>query len=145
MCRNEQFVWRSEDKVFRMNSMWSYRIGRFTHDKHWISLKLHELRNLQSIFHMITNQFFIYTEALGDVHAYVNTTMASCNYIEPGPNASKSIITDSRFLTSSSHLYISNIHFNKICIGLLTCFLFLPYLFYTGTLQGKPSTRLVCN
>ena len=41
---------------------------------------------------MIRNQFFMYTEALGDVHAYVNTTMASCNYVEPGPNASKSII-----------------------------------------------------
>jgi hypothetical protein len=38
-CRNEHFVWRSEDKVFRMKSTGSYRIARFTHDKHWISLK----------------------------------------------------------------------------------------------------------
>ena len=38
------------------------------------------------------NQLLICTEALGDVHAYVNTTMTSCNYIEPAPNASKSII-----------------------------------------------------
>jgi len=43
ICRNERFVWRSEDKVFRMNSIGSYRIARFTHDKHWISLKFHEL------------------------------------------------------------------------------------------------------
>jgi len=34
----------------------------------------------------------MHTEALTDVHAYVNTTMASCNYIEPAPTASKSII-----------------------------------------------------
>ena len=41
---------------------------------------------------MVTNQFFMYTEELGDVHAYVNATLASCNYIEPNPTASKSII-----------------------------------------------------
>jgi len=79
MCWHERFVWRSEDKVFKMNSTGWYRISRFTHDKHWISLKLHEMRTLQCIFYMITNQLFMYTEALGDVHAYVNTTMTPCN------------------------------------------------------------------
>jgi hypothetical protein len=44
------------------------------------------------IFYMITNQMFMYTEALGDVHAYVNAAIASCNYVEPAPTASKSII-----------------------------------------------------
>jgi len=63
MCRNEYFVWRSEGKVFKMNSTGSYRIARFTRDKHWISLKLHELRTLQYIFYMVSNQLFIYTEA----------------------------------------------------------------------------------
>jgi len=55
MCRNEHFVWRSEDKVFRMHRTGSYNIARFTHDKHWISLKLHERRTLQYIFHTIMN------------------------------------------------------------------------------------------
>jgi len=87
-CVGTNAVWRSEDKVFRINSTGSYRIARFTFDKHWISLKLHKLRNLQYIFHMITNQMFMYTEALGDVHAYVNAAMTSCNYAEPVPTAS---------------------------------------------------------
>ena len=55
MCRNEHFQWRSEDKVFRMNSTLSYRIARFTPDKHRILLKLPQLRNLQYIFYMISN------------------------------------------------------------------------------------------
>jgi len=71
-----------------LNSTGSYRIARFTHDKHWISFKLHELRTLQYIFYMVKNQLFMYIEALVDVHAYVNTTMASCNYIEPAPTSS---------------------------------------------------------
>ena len=37
---------------------------------------------------MVKNQLFMYIEALVDVHAYVNTTMASCNYIEPAPTSS---------------------------------------------------------
>ena len=50
------------------------------------------MRTLQYIFHMITNQLYMYAEALSEVQAYVNTKMASCNYIEPAANASKSII-----------------------------------------------------
>jgi len=53
--------------------------------KHWISLKLHELRTLQYKLHMITNTLFMYTKALGDVHAYVNAAFAFCNYVEPAP------------------------------------------------------------
>ena len=34
----------------------------------------------------------MYTEAMDDVHAYVNAAMACCNYVEPAPTASKSII-----------------------------------------------------
>jgi hypothetical protein len=40
MCRNEPFVWSSEDRDFKMHSTKAYRTARFTHDKHWISLKL---------------------------------------------------------------------------------------------------------
>jgi len=47
-------------------------------------------------------------------------------------------------LTSSGHLCISNIHFNKFCIRPLACFLFLSYPFYNGSRQGKPLTHLVC-
>ena len=52
MCRNERFVCRCEDKFFSIHSTGSYRIARFTHVKQLISLKLHELRNFQYIFHM---------------------------------------------------------------------------------------------
>jgi len=88
-----------------MNSTGSYRIAIFTHDKHWISLKLHDLRTLQYIFYIVTNQLFMYTEALGNVHAYVNTTIASCNYIEPAPTASKSIIYIQLFDELKSPVY----------------------------------------
>ena len=54
MCEKEQFQWKSEDKVFRVNSKGSYRVARLTLDKHWMSFKLHELRNLLYIFYMIT-------------------------------------------------------------------------------------------
>jgi hypothetical protein len=105
MCRNESFVWRSEYKVFRMHSTGSYSIAIFTHAKHWISLKLHELPALQYIFHMITSQLFMYTEALGDVHAYVNAAIASCNYIEPTPTSSESIIYRQLFDELQSPVY----------------------------------------
>ena len=86
---SERTLWRSEDKVFRLNSTGSYRIARFTLDKHRISLKLPELRTLQYIFHMITNTLFMYSEALGEFHAYVNAAVATCTYVEPAPTASK--------------------------------------------------------
>ena len=54
---------------------------------------------------MITNQFFIYTEALGDVHAYVIAAMASWNYVEPTAIASKSIIYRQLFDNLKSPVY----------------------------------------
>ena len=104
-CVATNTVWRSEDKVFKMHSTGFDRIARFIHDKHWISLKLHEPRNLQYIFHMITNHLFMYTEALGNVHAYVNAAMASCNYVQPTPTSSKSIIYRQLFDELKSHVY----------------------------------------
>ena len=89
------------------------------HDKHWISLELLKLRNLQYIFYMITNQLFMYTEALGDIHAHVKAAMASCNCVEATHTASKSIIYRQLFDELKSPC-ISNILFNKICIRLLT-------------------------
>ena len=47
----------------------------------------------------------MYTEALGDVRAYVNTTMASCDYIEPPLTASKSIIYRQLFDELKSPVY----------------------------------------
>ena len=92
MCRNGHFLWRSKDKVFKMNSTGSYRIARFTHNKHWISLKLPELRNLRYILYMITKHLLMYTVALSNVHAYINAAIASCNNVELAPIESKSII-----------------------------------------------------
>ena len=88
---SEQFQWKLEDKVFRVNSTGSYRVARFTL-KHWNSFKLHELGNLLYIFYTITNQFVVYTDVLGDVQAYVNAAMASDSYVEPVPTSSRSII-----------------------------------------------------
>jgi hypothetical protein len=59
MCQNEHYQCRSEEKVFRLNTTGSYRVARLTLDKNWISFKLHELRNLQYIFYMITNQLIM--------------------------------------------------------------------------------------
>ena len=80
MCRNEQFLWSSEDKDFKIHTTKVYRTARLSHDKHWISLKP-EMRSLQYILYIITNQLNIHTEALLDVRAYVNAAMASCEYI----------------------------------------------------------------
>ena len=63
------------------------------------------MRTLQYIFHMIMNTLFMYTEALGDVHVYVNATVVSCNYIEPAPTASKSIIYRQLFDELKSSVY----------------------------------------
>ena len=71
----------------------------------------------------------MYTEELGDVHAYVNTTMAFFNYIEPPSTAPKSIIYRQLFDDLKSPC-ISITHFNKPSIRLLTCLIFLPYHFY---------------
>jgi len=75
-----------------MNTTGSYRVARVTFDKHWLSFKLHELRNLLYMVYMITNKLLMYTEALSDVQAYVHAAMASENYVEPAPTASISVI-----------------------------------------------------
>jgi hypothetical protein len=50
MCQNEQYQCKTEDKVFRTNTTGSYRVARVTLDKHCLSFKLHEPRNLLYIF-----------------------------------------------------------------------------------------------
>ena len=105
MYRNEQFVWSSEGGGSKIHCTKAYRIARFTYDKHWISLKLPELRILQYILHIITNQLNMYTEALGDFHAYVNTTMISCDFIEPPNPTSKSIVYRQLFDEIKSPMY----------------------------------------
>ena len=105
MCRNEQFMWSSKDKGFKMHSTKAYRTSTFTRNKHGISLKLAELRNLQYILHIITNQLYMYIEAFADFHACVNTTMTSCDYIERPLTASKSIIYRQLFDELKSPVY----------------------------------------
>jgi len=63
------------------------------------------MTKLQYIIYMITNQFLMYTKAFGDVHAYVNAPMASDNYVEPAPTASKSIIYRQLFDELKSPVY----------------------------------------
>ena len=49
MCRNEQFVWSSEDKDFKIHTTKAYRTARFSHDKHWISYLIHITYNYKRI------------------------------------------------------------------------------------------------
>jgi len=60
--RNEHFMFSSRDKGFKMHSTKAYRTSRFTRNKHGVSLKLPELRTLQYILQIITNQLYMYTE-----------------------------------------------------------------------------------
>ena len=78
--------------VFLINTTGSYRVARLTLNKHVLSFKQHELRNLLYIFYMVRKQLLMYTEALSDVQSYVNAAMASDSYVEPTPTASKSTI-----------------------------------------------------
>jgi hypothetical protein len=105
MCRNEQFVWCSEGADFKIHTRRAYRTARFTHDKHWISLKLPELRTLQHILHIIANQLTMFAEAMGDFHAYINTQMTSCDYVEPHIASFKSIIYRQLFDEQKSPVY----------------------------------------
>ena len=91
-CQNEQYQCRPDDKVFIMNTTGSYRDARVTLDKHSLSFKLHELRNLLYKFYVVRNQLFMYTEAMSDVQSYVNAAMASENYVEPAPSAHRSVV-----------------------------------------------------
>ena len=105
MCRNELFVWSSEDKDFKIHTIKAYTTAKFSDGKHWISLKLPELRCLQYILHKITKQLNIYTEALLDIRAYVNAAMASCDYIVLPITTSKSIIYRQLFEELKSPMY----------------------------------------
>jgi len=96
ICRNEHFQWRSEDKVFRMNSTGSYRVARLTLDKHWISFKLHELRNLLYIFYMITNQSLMYA-VIGRCSSLCKHCNGLWQLCRTAPTASKSIIYSQLF------------------------------------------------
>ena len=137
-CRNEQFQWWSEDKVFRMNSTGSYRFSILTVGKHWISFKLHELRNLLCIFYVVTNQLPMYTAALGDIHAYVNAAMASDNYVEPALIASRSINCSQLFEELKSPC--SNIPFNKLWLLSTTR---VSSVLTISIASGHPITHLV--
>ena len=44
------------------------------------------------IFNMVRNLMIMHTEVLRDVWIYVNTEMASDNYVEPAPTACRSVI-----------------------------------------------------
>ena len=109
MCQNEHYQCRSDDKVFRMNTIGSYSVARVNLDKHFLSFELHELRDLLYIFYMVRNQLLMYTEALSDVQSYVNVAMTSDNCVEPTPTASRSTANFSRI---SNHP--CNALFNKL-------------------------------
>ena len=60
-------------------------LGQRTH----IAYKLSDLRYLNTIMPMVTNQLARYSSAMMDVMAYAMSAMASTEYIEPLPTYSK--------------------------------------------------------
>ena len=88
LCRDELFAWSSDDKDFKIHSTKAYRTA-----------------SMQYLLHVIVNQLNMYTEALGDVRAYVNATLPSCEYTEPPIATSKSITYRQLFDELKSPMY----------------------------------------
>jgi hypothetical protein len=54
MCGDEQYSWK--DGVLSLTTIGSYKTARLYLDKQYINYKLHELRYLLNMFHVIQNQ-----------------------------------------------------------------------------------------
>ena len=93
LCNDEHYICKDGD--FKMNSAGNYRAKVFL-GKRSISFKLDELRYL-SIFFMVHNQLIRYTEAMRDVMKCVTSALYSTTYVEPPPNANKTILYYQRF------------------------------------------------
>ena len=63
-------------------------LGQRTH----IAYKLSDLRYLNTIMPMVTNQLARYSSSMTDVMTYAMPAMASTEYIEPLPTYSKNIL-----------------------------------------------------
>ena len=59
--------------------------------KQYLSFTYEELRNLAYNMYMIQNQLTLYTAAMTDVIAYIDTAHDSVAFVEPSSTANKSI------------------------------------------------------
>jgi hypothetical protein len=73
MCDDGQYS--CKDGVFRMTTIGSCKVARLYLDKQYINYKLHELRCLMNMIHVIQNQLATYTLAMSDVMAYSVTAL----------------------------------------------------------------------
>ena len=89
LCANEHFS--KKDGDLKMNTTGSYRIARVYLGKQYLSFTYEELRNLAYNMYAIQNQLTLYTAAMTDVIAYIDTAQDSVAFIEPSSTANKSI------------------------------------------------------
>jgi hypothetical protein len=90
MCDDEQYQWK--DGMFRLTTIGSYKAARLYLDKKYINYKLHELRYLLNMFHVIQNKLTTCTFAMPDVMAYSITALTSTTYVEPTRDMSPNIL-----------------------------------------------------
>ena len=76
LCTNVHYAC-SDEAGLRMNSTGSFRFARVYLAQQFISMKLHELRNLNYILPMVISQHNRYTEAMPDVMNYVTAALYS--------------------------------------------------------------------
>ena len=86
---NEHFS--KKDGDLKMNTTGSYRIARVHLGKQYLSFTYAELRNLAYNMYMIQNQLTLYTAAMTDVIACIDTAHDSVAFVEPSSTANKSI------------------------------------------------------
>ena len=89
LSANEHFSKKEGD--LKMNTTGSYRIARVHLGKQYLSFTYEELRNLAYNMYAIQNQLTLYTAAMTDVIAYIDTAQDSVTFIEPSSTANKSI------------------------------------------------------
>jgi hypothetical protein len=90
MYKHEQYAF--SDGLFRLATTRGYKTARITFDRHYISLKLEELRYLSNMFYVLQNQLTYYTLALPDLLNYVAKALSSTTFAEPSPDVSNLIL-----------------------------------------------------
>jgi hypothetical protein len=88
LSANEHFS--KKDGHLKMNTTGSYRIASVYLGKQYLSFTYKELRNLAYNMYMIQNQLMLYTAAMTDVIAYIDTAHYVA-FVEPSSTANKSI------------------------------------------------------
>jgi len=78
---------------FRLNVTRSRRMARLYSDTQYISLTLQGIECLSRMFNVVQEQLRDYIVPILDVLSYVTTILNSVTYVDPAPNAIKTLIT----------------------------------------------------